>query len=281
MNECVQKLFSPKIVSNSVEEGVILNSPSSTASKKQEPARIHWFFTLNNYKSEDINILKHCFNDLCYMYAFQEETGKNGTPHLQGVISLKKRGRWTQFGLMKEIHWEKVRNVKESYVYCTKEETRSGNVYLKEYTIPYTFKLTEFFKWQRDILDIIIEEPDSRKVNWYWEDKGGIGKSTFCKHLCMNHGAILLNKGKFSDICNLIYKANMDSCKVVIFDLPRNNGNKVSYDAIESIKNGMIVNMKFETGFKCFKPPHIIVFANEEPEYECLSEDRWNVKNLT
>lgn len=269
-----------KIVSNSESEAVILNSASPSQKPKQTNARMHWFFTFNNYDSEDISILLKVFNEIAYMYAFQEETGEEGTPHLQGIISLKKRARWTEFGLQKEIHWEKPNNVKDCYLYCTKEKTRTGNVYLLNYTIPYTFKLNNLYDWQCDIIKIISATPDDRKVYWYWSEKGNVGKSTFVKHLCMNYNAILLTKGKYSDICNLIFKANMNTNNIVIFDLPRNNGNAISYDAIESIKNGMICNTKYETGFVCFPPPHILVFANEYPETDKLSEDRWVITEL-
>lgn len=268
------------IVSDSEGEAVILNKASTPSKPKQTNARIHWFFTFNNYSSEDINVLLKVFNEICYMYAFQEETGENGTPHLQGVISLKKRGRWTEFGLPKTIHWEKPRNITDCYKYATKEETRTGEVYVLKYTIPYQFHLTEFYDWENEILEIIKTKPDDRKVYWYWSVKGNLGKSTFVKHLAMNHKAVLLTKGKYSDICNLIYNANMTVNNLVIFDLPRNNGNSISYDAIESIKNGMITNMKYETGFICFPSPHILVFANEPPEEYKLSEDRWVIKEL-
>ena len=65
------------------------------------------------------------------------------------------------------------------------------------------------------------------------------------------------------------------------FNKKRGYGNKISYDAIESIKNGLICNTKFETGYKAFGEVHIIVFANMEPDYEKLSEDRWEVHPLS
>lgn len=267
-----------ELVSNSEGEEVILNT--TPLPKKQVNARIHHFFTFNNYADSDIVILRHVFDEFCFMYAFQEETGESGTKHLQGIISLKKRGRDTELGLPKAIHWEKPINVKDSYLYCTKESTRTGGVYTKNYTLPYRFKLNDLYDWQTDIVKIIKEEPDDRSVHWFWSQKGSVGKSVFVKHLVMNHNAILLTKGKYSDICNIIYKADMVKNRIVIFDLPRNNGNSVSYDAIESIKNGMITNTKYETGFYCFPPPHIIVFANESPVEESLSEDRWIIKQL-
>jgi len=106
------------------------------------------------------------------------------------------------------------------------------------------------------------------------------GKSTMCEYLIVNFKAVFLSKGKYSDIINIMYNTDMTDKKIVCFDLPRNNGNKISYDAIESIKNGLICNTKFETGYKRFVPPHVVVFSNQEPDYSKLSEDRWVVRNI-
>lgn len=73
----------------------------------------------------------------------------------------------------------------------------------------------------------------------------------------------------------------MDKCKIVIFDLPRCTLNRVNYAAIEDLKNGHIVNFKYETGSKIFNPPHVIIFANEPPEdLRLLSNDRWVIEKL-
>lgn len=267
-----------EIVSNSkVEEGNT-QTTSSTPKQKQVPARIHHFFTYNNYDSKDILYLQKMFNEYCYMYAFQEEKGKDGTVHLQGVISCKKATRDTVFGINK-IHWEKPRNVKESYIYCTKSETRNGDVFTKNYEVEPKIEL-ELYQWQKNIMNIIKSKPNDRDVIWIWSKNGNMGKSTFCKFLVVNHKAIFLSKGKYSDIINIIHKENLSQKRIVVVDLPRNNGNKISYDAIEAIKNGMICNTKFETGYKVFDAPHVIVFANEYPEYDKLSEDRWNIINI-
>lgn len=264
-----------EIVSNSESEAVILDGASPI--KKQVNARIHWFFTFNNYNSEDIAIILKVLEELCYMYCFQEETGECGTPHLQGILSLKKRARWTEFGLMKTIHWEKPNNLKDCYLYCSKVETRTGDVFVKNYELPYKFELTELSDWQTNLMAVYHSKPDDRTVYWIWSSKGKVGKSQMAKHLCANCQAVLLTKGKYTDICNLIYKSKMTVSKLVVFDLPRNNGNKISYDAVESIKNGMIANMKYETGFIMFPPPHIFIFANAPPNEECLSSDRWKI----
>lgn len=264
-------------------DGVILTDPSPKATNKRTIQYKHFCFTFNNYENGDINILIKLFNEICYMYAFQEETGKNGTPHLQGVISLHHRARYNEFGLNKKIHWEKVKDLTASYIYCTKIETRTGKVYTKNYDIPIPLKIinkNSFYKWQHDIINIIVEEPNDRTVNWFWSLEGGIGKSSFVKYLIVNHNAIVANSGKYADICNLIYKTDMNKSNLVIFDLPRNNGNKISYSVLESIKNGVIVNTKYETGSKVFNPPHILVFSNVPPDIDKLSSDRWHIVQL-
>lgn len=266
------------IVSNSKVEDGNTQNPSSTHTTKQIPARIHHFFTFNGYDSKDISILKKMFDETCYMYVFQEETGDTGNKHLQGVISCKKPTRDTAFGY-KCIHWEKPRNIKECYGYCSDPKKRTGDCWSKNFDIPCPIAKPTF-TWSNEILNLLNTEPNRRTVIWVWSAKGGTGKSTFCEYLITDMDAVFLSKGKYSDIINIIYKTDMSNKKIVCFDLPRNNGNKISYDAIESIKNGLICNTKFETGYKRFKPPHVIVFSNSEPEYEKLSEDRWIVKNI-
>ena len=131
-----------------------------------------------------------------------------------------------------------------------------------------------------DLEEIIkVKCENNRVINWFYDTKGGAGKSVFAKYLCLYYNAIYLSRGNYKDLINLIYKS--DNVNIVILDLPRNNGNRVSYDALEAIKNGIICNVKYETGMKVFDSPHIIVFSNERPDLTCLSKDRWNIKNIT
>lgn len=249
--------------------------------KKQPLQYMHWCFTWNNYKHADIETLETLFKHLCHKYCFQEETGENGTPHLQGVISLKKRARWSEFGLPNVIHWEKVQKLTEAYLYCSKTETRTGNIYTYNYYVPKPLKLITPDKWwQHEILTIINSEPDDRKVYWYWSHAGSLGKSQFAKWLVAKRNCLFFEEGRKTDIMHLIISAPEERLERVIIDVPRDNGNNVSYKAIESIKNGMIYSSKYEGGYKLFNSPHIIVFANEPPQEHRLSADRWVIKNI-
>lgn len=272
-----------EIVPNSSSEEGNTHNPSSPANtakttdkKKQVSPRVHHFFTYNNYDSSIVPILETTFKHFCYMYCFQEETGADGTRHLQGVISCKKKMRDTEFGLPKQIHWEKPINVKDCYLYCSKKETRTGGVFTFNYELPYEYKV-DLYGWQTDLMDKLRQPIDNRKVFWYWSNSGGLGKSTMTKHLVVNEGAVFCSTGKQADIINIVYNTDMSKCKLVVFDLPRNNKNKVSYAGIEAIKNGLICNTKFETGFKAFEPPNIVIFANAPPQDDSMSIDRWDI----
>lgn len=258
----------------------ISNGNTEQHSKSQPTQWKHMCFTWNNYTENDIEILETTFKTFCYMYCFQEETGANGTKHLQGVISLYKRARWSEFGLPKAIHWEKTRNVTASYLYCSKTETRTGKIFTHNYTVKKELKILDeksFYDWQTKVIDIISQPPDDRAVYWFWSTAGRTGKSTFAKYLVAKKNALFFEEGRKADIMKLIFDADLDDKNLIVIDIPRANRNKVSYKSIESIKNGMIYSSKYEGGYKLFNSPHVIVFANEPPDEEQLSADRWHI----
>lgn len=257
------------------------NEIQSFSSKKQCIQYKFHCFTWNNYPPEAIEQIEQAFSGITKRYVFQEELGENNTPHIQGTVETTKKTRATQFNLPKQVHWEKTRNVEAAFKYCAKPETKIGPTY--SFGLPRALRLiTNLYPWQQEIYDVIkIECMDDRTINWYWDSKGKIGKTQFVKYCCFHIKAIMITKGKTSDLVNAIFNADMDETNVVFIDIPRSGGNIVNYDALESIKNGIISNTKFETGMKLFNSPHVIVFANEPPDLTELSADRWNVVDLS
>ncbi len=244
----------------------------------------HWFMTWNNYSEDSIDVLLAIGG--LVKYVIQEETGVGGTPHLQGVLSFREAKLFsTMRGVDSHIHWEVCRNVMAAKNYCSKVETATGKRWVKGYRVdkkvvdPLDGKI--LYDYQSDIIDMVRGVANDRHIMWYWSDKGAIGKSSLCKHLCMKYDAILVG-GKFRDA----YYAIADKLKkngdpdIVIFDIPRFSGNKVSYVAIEGIKNGCFFSSKYEAGMVLYNTPHVIVFANQPPERSALSRDRWVVKCL-
>lgn len=87
----------------------------------------NWCFTLNNYTSEDEDLLKSFFNEYCRYMVYGKEIGsKEHTPHLQGYIQLKKKLR--MLSLKKKIgintiHLElqRAKNNEDARNYCLKD----------------------------------------------------------------------------------------------------------------------------------------------------------------
>lgn len=239
----------------------------------------YFCFTLNNYTNEDIIILQEIMKVECDWFVFQEEIGESGTPHLQGTLKLKKKKRLTELKKWhQKVHWESTRAVKDSIVYCTAQSKRSGNVYSYGVDIPEDVEVEEPYGWQLDVMNIIREKPDKRKVHWFWEPDGNKGKSTLTKYLVIKHDAIVVS-GKSSDIKHALMKRS--SIKLVIFDVPRSNLEFINYQTIEEIKNGLIFSGKYDSGQKVFNSPHLIIFANEPPCQRKLSEDRWDIRRIS
>ncbi len=88
-----------------------------------------WLLTLNNYTKEDIGTLTQQ-NAKIKKYIFQEEKGMNGTPHLQGAFYMNNPvGLYTMKGIHPTAHWEVCRNWNATVNYCSKNETRCGDIY--------------------------------------------------------------------------------------------------------------------------------------------------------
>lgn len=262
------------------------NTISSSPIKKSQVIQSKkWFFTFNNYTDNDIEILEHKFKEICDKYIFEEEIGECGTKHLQGNIWLKKRMRWTEFKLTNKIHWEKTRNEEAALDYCQKDyKEGKGRIWYKGINIRKPVKLiTPDRPYQKFILDIISKESNERCIYWFYETIGNVGKSQFSKYLVCNHKAIYIDEGKKTDIMNTVFTeyTNNNPMELFIFDVPRSNGNKVSYKSIESIKSGLIYSPKYEGGSCIFNSPHIIIFSNEMPKLKEMSLDRWHIYNIT
>lgn len=257
-----------------VPEGGNTISPST----KQISCAIHWCFTLNNWTDDDLKGISSIVPEKCKSCLIGSEIGESGTPHLQGYIEFKTKARPKSVFSNEKIHWEKYKGTKKQNIaYCSKD----GNT-VYSYGMPKPIKIiTNLYAWQKDIENLIFTEPDDRTVYWYYDKTGNIGKSAFIKYCAIKHKSLFCCGGKMSDIMNLVFNQDMNECTSVLFDIPRANEGFVSYTALESIKNGMVCNTKYETGVKIFNPPHLICFANFKPsDMSKLSADRWKITNL-
>ncbi len=251
------------------------------------PRYRNWFFTLNNPEKDDKEILIDILGQKG-QYLFQLEKGKEGTIHYQGVFFSKSNIAFTTLQKINgKIHWEKARNKKACLEYCSKEDThiqgeRYTNIKLPR-KLKDPLKDLELYKFQKDILDMIKTEPDDRKIYWFWDEEGNIGKTTLAKHICMNYNAIYLG-GKGADIkygVSQYISKHPEGLDICIFGFPRSLEDYVSYQSLEEIKDGFFFSGKYEGGMCMYNTPHVIVMANFQPNTSKLSSDRWVIREVS
>lgn len=204
-----------------------------------------------------------------------------GKKHLQGYIEAETKFRPLEKFKEKDVHWEKRKGTREQNIkYCSKEGNYKSNFIVKKKI--GELKMDEFIlqKWMLDILAYIEGPRDMRKIMWICDEEGGKGKSRLCKYILENYDDVIyFTGGKNTDITSQILESTIEP-KLCLFDLPRSNEGHISYNALEQIKNGLVNSPKYKGGFKAFENPHVVVFANFEPQKDLLSEDRWMMITL-
>lgn len=120
-----------------------------------------------------------------------------------------------------------------------------------------------------------ISTQNDRQITWVNDPIGNTGKTFLSKHLIASQGAIRFTNGRTNDIA-YAYKNN----PIVVFDFARTCEERINYQIIEDLKNGMIFSSKYESQCKIFTPPKIVIMANFAPNTTAMSADRWDIINL-
>lgn len=246
-----------------------------------------WVLTINNYDDNIYETLKvHALTTNKYIIG--KEIGKNGTPHLQCYLQYKNAIRFSNLKkLFPTAHIEKAKGTdKQNYDYCSKEGNFISNIDCrsiidieKQEILNDEYKDVKWKKWQQHIIDIINNKPDRRKIHWVYDEDGNVGKSYLCKYLATTKNIIIAD-GKKDNIYHSIFKMINEDKKIptiILVDIPRYNKDFINYGCLEQIKNGCIYSGKYEGGICLFKIPHVIIFSNQEPDYNMMSMDRWDV----
>ena len=260
----------------------------SELSNPRNRARLYQV-TINNPTAEEEKSFVHECMMRQWDYIFQIEKGAEGTEHIQGMIGYKNQIKWV---VVKEAfpraHLEFVRGKKAMIAYCQKAETRvRGPFSNKPEWLEAKARLKDVvrdkgpYEWQKIILNIIETEKSDRNIHWVWEDEGAVGKTALAKHVCLNYKALYLG-GRAANCKYAIaqYLGKGQGLDVVIFDYVRTMEQFISYEAIESVKNGIFFSGKYEASMVIFDSPVVICFANFKPNMLSLSHDRWIIHHL-
>ena len=255
------------------------NSDSSTVTMRSRK----YVFTLNNYEEDNISQISQYLGKYSKEYIFGKEVGeKTETPHLQGYIEFPNDKKFieikNQCEALGRAHFIKAKGTaKQNYDYCSKEGDFYTNI-----EIPRPLKIiSDLFPWQNTLAEMLKNEPDDRSVIWIYDDLGNNGKSCFLKWCVMNLNCIFTTGGKGSDILNLCMnnkdKLLKNNCLVMWSCARETDYDHIRYGIIETIKDGIICNTKYEAHSFICNSPHVLILANEMPNMQKLTKDRWKI----
>lgn len=253
--------------------GVILK-PSRT------PNARNWVFTLNNYKPEEIENLYNALAAKSKSFIFGQETGKEGTPHLQGQVTFKECTRAIEKYRDYGAHWEVQKGKdKDAMNYCKKE----GNYWVFPVAERPDWLIKELRPWQNELAYRALYEPNfdisnRNKINWLWEPTGCFGKTSFALYMYYYYNACVITCTKSADVLMCVNETQ----DIYIFDFPRAVGDFCPYLALEQVVNGFTQDAKLKKSVSTVfrRPPFIICFSNFAPKVGEISTDRWNIVQL-
>ena len=133
--------------------------------------------------------------------------------------------------------------------------------------------------WQTDLYDFLGSDPDDRSITFYVDEDGNSGKSWFCRYWLTNFFAEtqILSIGKRDDLTFALDPTK----KYFLFDVPRNNMEFLQYSVLESIKDQIIFCNKYQSKTKVLPAPvHVVVFSNEMPDMNAMTQDRYIIKRI-
>ncbi len=244
-----------------------------------------YVFTINNYDSTIIDHLKNFLDKESSRYIFGLEVGEQGTPHIQGYMEFTNQRFRSAIkkGVGHEFFIEVAKGtLEQNFDYTSKDgEIITKGICLR--SLQYKGPQIQLEIWQKEVVAILEQEPNDRDIHWLWEDDGEFGKSTFAKWIFHNMEGVMAIAGKSNDVKNgvLTYRTvNGRFPRIIIMDIPRSLLEKINFGVIEEVKNMFFYSGKYEGGMLSGPSPHVLIFANEEPNYLKMSKDRWQVVNL-
>jgi hypothetical protein len=276
---------------NTVGRGNTKTLPTNNSKKKVKDTRSRKYcLTLNNYTDHELTQLTHTFNTKEWKYIIGKEVGEQGTPHLQIYIECKNAVKFkTIKGINNRLHIEITKgDRRQNIIYCSKDNNYITTFQDKDWKSRKELILNDEYNdfiprpFQKEILDILASSPDKRKIYWFYERDGNVGKSYLTKYIALSNEGVVIADGKKADIFNNInelIKSNIEP-SIILLDIPRYNQEYINYGAIEQIKNGCIYSGKYEGGLCLFKIPHIIIFSNDLPDMDKWSKDRYEIRRI-
>lgn len=151
-----------------------------------------------------------------------------------------------------------------------------------------------FFPWYTELKEYLLGPAVPRKILWFVSSQGDRGKSYFITMMLLREesrqyvckvGDVMSMKGMAQHIHNHVSTYGKKPT-VLIFNIPASKSDESTkhiYRQLETIKDGSVCGEKYTghgVSWNPHKVPHVIVFANIEPDYSQVKPDRWIVRSI-
>jgi hypothetical protein len=116
----------------------------------------------------------------------------------------------------------------------------------------------ELRPWQSEVISLLAVPADGRRIIYVYDAAGNKGKTWLAGYLVANHNAIILD-GRVQDMA---YAWNGQP--VVCMDIARSQTENMNhlYTFAEKVASGKLFSSKYESCYKDYAPPHVIMFSN-------------------
>ncbi len=263
--------------------------PVKKTKKKQSSPAKRWCFTLNNYTEEEISAIVEQFKEFTDCAFFSQEVGEEGTPHLQGYVEfIVQRRPMSVIDCTTRIHW----GDKDGKP-CTRKATREKNLKycIKDGDLVFswglpkplkTLGIDEMHYYQSGLLELIEVEPNDRDIIWLYGGKN-IGKTAILRYICIKKEGVILPVSKRHALSQVMkietgrsaHKEDPIYCMNLTADESHYQKHEM-FSILEAVKD-RIFSAAFGTesnGMCIFNTRHIVVMANEPPDFTKTEIDR-------
>ena len=255
-------------------------NPPSAKPKRQRMGRF-WCSGVFNYELDQLDRIFR--PHVKKMVAFAEKCPTTGRKHYQCYWDFGKRIRPKEKFSKIDIFWIYCKgNALQNVDYCRKE---GSSDYLEIGDFPKDFKirLDDLRDSQKRVAENILTPVDpkfNRTIKWFWEAKGEWGKTILYTYLVDNFDVVLTG-GSESDMlcCVTKYIDDVGFPKLIVINQTYSK-NKISYNGIESLADGIMFSGKYESGFKRFPRVQVVVFSNNPPDETKMGKGRFIVEEL-
>lgn len=270
-----------------------------------------WDITLSGEATDDFNLVRSDLCSIAKKWVFQEEESANGYVHWQIRLCLTKKVRQSRLvSLLKEtqvlegahvsptsntVHTTEATKGRKAFEYVMKLDTRKSGPWSDKDPEPKFIQnsilaIKDLFPWQESV-KAISEKIDLRTINCVVDTTGNNGKSTIVKWMVAYDKAVRLPVTRdYKDInqmalCIAESRTRKDpSLKTWMVDMPRGLEKKEMrgfYAAMETLKDGVLYDMRYKYREYIINEPNIWVFTNKTPDLGYMSLDRWRIWEIS